>query len=435
MAGALNGWLGVSLLVMVAGVVAEPAEAQEKKRVVVMEFRGSGASGVRANVVRALSARSEVEVVPVREAESSAKRLGTSLDAPEVAAELRVSAYIEGNVERKGKRVRAVVRVRNAKTSEVVHEKPWLLKKGRFKAIGDNFWTVMGPHILATEAPEAKREEPEPVVEAQPKAEPKPEVKEEVAQPEEPEDAKGESAVHPALVAWFGPRPMWRTLSYDNASELSSYKNEAGSPAFNITLFAEWFPAAHVRSDWLSDAGLEANIDYAIGLKSEEDGEERSTTAFELAGGFVYRIPLDTFEPRIRVGYVLHSFEVDNAATLPPVTYSALRFGAGTLLHLIEALSLDIQLAYLYVLNVGDLASSKFAPDATAKAFEAGAGATVRIKQVYGVRVGLDFRRYFIDFGESPTPGALPSTGTDDYLRATLAFVYTIPGKTAQKGQ
>jgi hypothetical protein len=363
----------------------------------VMDFEGPSGGAARAQVVGALGEVSEVEVVPVKEANAAAQRLGVSTinadDLTKVAAELGVSAFIEGNVEREGKNLRVLVRVRNAENGEVVHEEPWVRKKPQLKQIRANFWQVMKPHVLATNAP--PKQEPERV-EAAPVA-PIAKVDEEPEETDEDVDEgpTSRSALHPALIAWLGPKLMWRSLAYTGSTGLSSYKNEVGSPGVNLAVGATYYPGAHWRNDWLSDLGLEFAFEYTVGLSSKQGGEKLSTTAYELDAGAIYRFPLDTFEPRVRAGYLLQTFEVPDSTDLPGVTYSGVRLGAGTLVHVLDSLTFDVDLGYVFVLSTGDIDSAAFATGTTASAFEASGGATYRFGSsgAFGARLGVDFRR------------------------------------------
>jgi TolB-like protein len=433
----LNAWLWALVCLSSISIWSPSSSlAQDKKRVVVLEFEGRGAGSVRGHVLDALKARSEVEVVSAREAEGARQRLGVSWGSAEsyqsVAAELRVDAYVEGSVRKDGKRMRATVRVRDASTGLVSNEEPWTRKSlPQLKAVEENFWQVMGPAILGSSAPPEK---------AAPAAEPVEEEKEEPVarveaepEPEEPvRQAPTEtSASHPALVAWVGPRLMWRTLSYEESTTLSSYENEGKSPAFNAAVGAAWFPGAHFRSDWLSNLGLEADFDYSIGLKSKQGNKKLGTTAYEMGVGALFRLPLDSFEPRFRVGYVKQTFDVKVPAStpLPGVNYSAVRIGLGTAIHLVDWLSLDVNAAYLYVLDTGEIGGKAFAQDLKAKAFEFGGAMTTQFTEAYGLRLGVDFRRYVLDFSEASSISyMLPDTGSDHYLRTTLAFVYRMAG-------
>ena len=106
--GALAIWLCTSV-----GVV----HAQGVKSVAVMSFSGKGAAPVRNHVIKALTKRSEIELVPMRAVENAANRLGISLasadDYRKVAQELSISTYIEGEVTRSGGRWEAMVLVRD----------------------------------------------------------------------------------------------------------------------------------------------------------------------------------------------------------------------------------------------------------------------------------------------------------------------------------
>ena len=420
---------------------AEPALAQDTRRVVVQNFRGPSSGPARNAVVASLKNRSDVELVPASKLGGASS--GSALH--DAAAEAQVSAVIEGKVAKVGKSLRVTVTVRDMDSGEVTHEEEFVKKKPQLKSIKGAFWPAMGSYIQKTRPPEKpvkKEPEPEPVssrpTREEKRDEKREEEREERAEIEEEEEPStlpaGRSAQHPALIASIGPRMMWRSLAYDGSTTLSSYSSyssDGGSPAFNAALNVLWFPGAHYRSDWLSDLGLEGDLDYSIGLKSKQGGKELDTSAYEFSAGAIYRIPLDSFEPRFRLGYLSHKFDVDapSGTPLPSVSYSAVRLGVGTLVNIVDVFNFDVSFGYLLVLDSGDIGSKAYASDLSTKAWEIGGGATYRIKEVYGVRAGVDFRRYNLDFGKSDNAAlVLPKSATDDYLRATVSFVYFMPG-------
>jgi len=462
----LNIWFAAWVVIAAALVGQGSAAAQDEKRVAVLDFTGPSAGAVQAQVSQGLKARSELELVSGREVKSTADRLGNSLESAteykEVGEALELSAFVEGTVEKRGRNLSANVTVRNASTGEVIHEETWSKRRSGLKTIKPEVWKKLGPAIQESSAPvkskqkpakqkpkpveiEEEEEEPEPVAKAVEEEEepprptrrrrPQREAEEEEEEEEKPSRSArsgNKSALHPALTAWVGPRIMWRTLSYQGDTNLNSYKsNDEGSPSINLALGAQYFPGAHSSDAWYSDLGLDLDLDYAIGLKSKQAGKELKTTAYEVGVGVVYRIPLGDFVPRVRVGYIKHVFDVNVPMNvlLPAIDYTAIRLGLGTAINPVEWLSLDVAFAYLPVLGTGELSEARYGDKVETGAWEAGAGALVRFKEVYGVRAGLDFRRYKYDFGLSNNAAIqLPTTGTDSYLRLTVAFVYNMPG-------
>jgi hypothetical protein len=409
------------------------------KRVVVQNFRGPSGGSVRNQVIGALRDQHDVELV------QSAAFDGVSGSAlTDAAAEAGVSAFVQGRVSKKGKLLSVNISVRDAATGEVVQDETWTEKKRRLDDIEREFWSRLGPAILRTHAPEKKA--PEPVVASkreEPKLEkPPPIVRESEPEPErEPEPAsrserlKGDEPPHPALIVMAGPRLLWRSLSYEGDTTLngySSYEGKSGTgPGFTLALNAQWFPGAHVRRGWPSNIGLEADGDYSF-LKSTQGNKKLKTKAYELAGSLLYRLPLDSFEPRFRVGYVLHKFDVQApiSARLPGVTYQSIRLSAGTLIHIVRAFSLDVAGGYLIVVSAGELGKKRYADDLSVYGWEVSGGATYRIQDEYGIRLGAEFRRYAFDTGKSENENVvLPKSGHDDFLRLTLSFVYALEGK------
>jgi hypothetical protein len=438
--------LALGLCTALLSLAPSTATAQTA-RVVVQTFRGPSGNVARAHVLGALKNQSEVELV---RAEPFQGLSGEALR--DAAAEAEVNAVLEGKVRKKGKQLQVIVSVRDASSGEVLHEQDWTRRKNQLGEIRDNFWTLMGPYILKAQAPEkrVKKEAalaasaaaataPTRRVEEPERPPPAPARSSEAAAPieEEPEPSAasgGRNAAHPALVAALGPRLMWRDLSFDGDTDLngySSYAEDNGSPAFNLALSVQWFPGAHKRSDWVSNFGIEADGDIALGLKSKQGSEEYKTRAYTVNGNLMYRLPFEIFEPQVRVGYALQEFKIDGPESLgvPPVKYQSVRFGAGVLLKLHAMFALDAAFGYLLVLDTGKIGTKQYAQKLEANGWEVGGGATVKIKHVYGIRLGAEFRRYKLDTGKSENDDwILPKGGTDDYLTATLSFVYSLPG-------
>lgn len=466
----LNIWLSAGFF-LVALLVTGTLRAQETRRVGIVKFEGQSASAIQAQVTQGLKQSDRIELVSSREVASTASRLGNSLrsdsDYQEVGEALELSAFIEGTSEkeRRGRDLIIVVRVRDASTGEVIHEQTWKKRRSQVKTLRSAAWDKLGPPISQTSAPSGKRKpsKQKPVAEVEPEEEeeseeeveetppprtrPRREVQHEEAEAGEEEEQEDEparaikrSAKHPALVLYLGPRLMWRTLKYATQTNLNSYSNDGGSPAFNLALGARWFPGAHTSTGWYSNLGLDFDLDYSMGLKSKlpRGGGTVGTKAYELGVGALYRVRLGDFEPFLRIGYVKHVFAVDVPQTeiLPKLDYNAVRFGLGTSVGFVDWLAIDASFAYLIVLGTGELEDYVEKGDVSTSAWEANAGVTIRFKEVYGIRLGLDYRRYKYDFGNSyndpsmtstMTPG-LPNSGTDSYFRLGLTFVYTLPG-------
>ncbi|MDB4972252.1 MAG: hypothetical protein JWN48_593 [Myxococcaceae bacterium] len=471
----LAAWAFLAALTGSQGLCPSAARAQAK-RVAVLEFTGQSASAFHAQVTQGLKGHSEIELVSPKEVKSTAARLGNSLssasDYRELGEALELSAIIEGSVAKKARNLQATVRVHDASSGEVVHEETWSKRRSQMKTIKPTVWPALGAAIKGTSAPTkgkaAKAAKPTKVTKPAPTPEddlsadsgdeeddlaeeeeekPKPrkkavarveEEQEEQAEEEAPKKKRrsvpgNKTVEHPALIAMFGPRIMWRTLSYDGDTNLNSYTStDQGSPSFNLALAAQYFPGAHSSTEWWSDVGVDLDLDYAVGLKSKQNGKELSTKAYEIGLGAIYRHRFGAFIPRLRVGYVKHVFDVDVPADvlLPSISYSAVRLNVGTAIDIVDWIQVDASFGYLPVFGTGELSESSYGNKVSTGAWEAGAGFLMRFREVYGARVAVDYRRYNYDFGlASDLHGiALPKSGTDSYLRTTLSFVYTLPG-------
>jgi hypothetical protein len=97
--------------------------------------------------------------------------------------------------------------------------------------------------------------------------------------------------------------------------------------------------------------------------------------------------------------------------------------------RLVEMFQLDAAFGFLILVDTGPFGTKRYAEKLGGYGWEVGGGATVTFKERYGVRLGAEFRRYSLDTKKSEnTKLILPKDATDDYLRATLSFVYTLPG-------
>jgi TolB-like protein/opacity protein-like surface antigen len=463
----LNIWFS-ALAVLAMVCVVSAAQAQDKKRIAVMKFEGPSAAAFQAQVSQALKQRSEVELVSASEVKSTASRLGNELssdgDYREVGEALELSAFIEGTVEKKARNLQANVRVRDASSGAVVHEETWTRRRSQVKQLKPLVWGALGPAIGQTSSPTPKakpnkatkpardpladvdEDEEAPPKEVAPRARPKPAPRADRERPRDDEEppaedddaprrASGKSALRPTFVLAVGPGLLWRKLRYEGDTNFNSYKNEVGNPGTNLSLRAAYFFAAHKSTEWYTNLGLELGFDYTI-VKSKLGSETLDTSAYDLAFGAIYRFPLGDFEPFLRAGYVMQKFAVDvsDQTFLPEVTYSALRVGAGTVINIAESFAFDVSFAYLPVFGTGELEEPRFGEDVSTKGWEAGAGALVRFKEVYGLRLALDYRRYGYNFGlsDSEMLDRLPRSGRDGYLRLGLFFVYNVPGAVAK---
>lgn len=486
----LNIWLSAWGLVAALFAFANTAEAQAK-RVAIMKFEGQSASAVQSQISNGLKGHREVEIVSSRELAHTASRLDNNLrsdtDFREVGEALELSAIIEGDIvkDRKGRDLIITVRVRNAATGEVVHEQTWKKRRSQVKQLKGAAWDKLGPAIEETSPPVSKGrgkgktkptpppppvEEPDPEegftapeeIE-EPPPPPKTKPRREVSRREESDDESDDgetksasaikkSALHPALHLEVGPRLLLRKLGkYDGETNLASY---GGSPAPQLAYSLRYFPGAHKSTRWYSNLGIEHNFNTALAYKtsipaSATGKSEAKVTAYELGFGLVYRIPIGDFEPHLHLGYVKQVFktdmsiedcparttadlmgqEPDPVRCIPNMDYNALRIGAGTDIRIVDFITFDVAFAYLYPFAVGELSNQNFAPNVETSGWEANAGLMLRIKEVYGMRLGLDYRRYKHDFSISDNKSVtLPKTGTDSYLGFGIYFVYMLPG-------
>jgi hypothetical protein len=119
------------------------------------------------------------------------------------------------------------------------------------------------------------------------------------------------------------------------------------------------------------------------------------------------RLPIHKlFTPYASVAYGAQSFQLQTsngaAAVIPSVAYKFLRLGLGTRVGLAPALSLEVGAAVLLVTDpgskAGEIKSPAYFPHMTAQALDVGLSVGYRIIKLIGVRAGVDFRQYGLDF-------------------------------------
>ncbi|MCA9582612.1 MAG: hypothetical protein KC416_12515, partial [Myxococcales bacterium] len=98
------------LLVVLLGLWLAPVVASAQSRVAVVDFNGTASGHVRDMAASSVSAGEGVELVASKEVLRAANSLGVSEDDyAAIGAELRVSAFIQGTVRRRGRRWSAVI--------------------------------------------------------------------------------------------------------------------------------------------------------------------------------------------------------------------------------------------------------------------------------------------------------------------------------------
>lgn len=437
--------LGAALL-----ATALPAIAEAQTKVVVLEFRGPGASRVRGQAVRGLSGQG-VEVVDASEAESAASRLGVSLDDADglaaVAAELQVNAFVEGRVNRVRRRWSAQLVVRQGSDGEQVEETSFtgrnLNRVG--SSVRDGVWRRLGSAIQSAEAPAARRQ-PEVVEQRRPIEQVDDEEDppgfggddggdEEEEEEAEDDDGGGGTAGSPLEVA-AGLRVFTRSLDYtdDIFGELRAYAM-AGAPA----VFGDisWFPAAHFTTGFPTWLGITLELETAFLLtSSDSDGVEYPTSSAAWLAGARLRVPVGNHEIGGLIGYGGHSYSIDDATTdmgqrdpqVPAVSYTFVKIGGDARVHLTDRLVMRARLGWKFLTGMGEIQKEDWFPRMTGGGLDLGVGFGFEIGGGIEARIDFDLRRYFFSMNPEPSDTWIAGGALDQYFAGSLGIAWRMEG-------
>jgi hypothetical protein len=463
--------------------------AAEKKRVGVPRFDGPQEAIVRRSVMQVLRSNG-YDVVGSREIDAATKTTGAQLDSNDgfkaVAKELAISAYVTGEVSKK----KAKLTVRNGSDGAVAGE-------GSFgganpKKIGadvrDGFSRRLGSAVSRGRAPSGAKKptagpaaEPEEADdnsatsdadEAPPKASKAAESPSKSDSGETPAAAKSDAAPEetvakkapsePADEAAMGPRALdigvgfggfSRDLSYnqDLYGLLRQYKLALG-PAISLSVVA--FPAAFATSSFVANIGLEANVEYAIGVTSSvpanptglfPNGATFGTQIHDYNGGVRVRLVLHGgHEIAALAGAGEHAFSFRSGGdgdrsllNIPDTIYRYVRAGVVARFELPSGMTAGLGAAYRYVLNKGgQISDPGFFPFLAVAGLEVNAMLGYHVTPSIEARFNVNLRRYFYAMHSDKTdlmatpPNSIAGGAVDQYLGFTIGAAYVFGGVT-----
>jgi len=145
------------------------------------------------------------------------------------------------------------------------------------------------------------------------------------------------------------------------------------------------------------------------------DGSTFTTRHGTLGIGARWRVPFGESALGVVVGYGRHTFEIEDSSTtpsgVPGVAYSFLRTGVDARLRLSDSLALSPALAYLFLLDAGDLAGDDWFPHASGGGFEAALLVGFGLTDWLEIEAGVFSRRFFLTFSPEPTDAAVTTFG------------------------
>lgn len=233
------------------------------------------------------------------------------------------------------------------------------------------------------------------------------------------------------LDAEVGMHAFTRSFSYNQPLQgaLASYRLSSG-PA--IAGGVEWYAGKLAGDGFARNIGVAVQAESAFGIGSEAaDGSRVGTSAYAFDLGPRVRIPVSGHKLSVGAGYGQRVFgvaETDDPvlSLVPDVAYKFLSLRAGGRYNLSDALSVNLNLAYLNLMGTGELSSERFFPRLSGAGVEANAYVGYEVAPKWEVRVGVDLTRFF--FALKPEPGDANVAGgaVDQFFAGTARIAYRL---------
>ncbi|MFW5925897.1 MAG: hypothetical protein ACOCV4_07000 [Myxococcota bacterium] len=415
-------WACAAVPLLLAGASSAEARARGPADVAILPFDGPGADQAERQVRRALRSHGgQVRVVPAGRVRGALA--GTDGESPsdedfvDLSRQLEASALVTGRVARRGRRWIVRVEVRNGADGATLEDTVWRdSRAGRLTArVGRQAWARLGAAF--TRAEPAEPAEPASRTVAGQDEEVPPALEDDPSEGERtPTDSTDSEDGAP------GSRPQAVRLSaglqllsrrFDWSDDLfgvlSSYELKAAPAA---VIDATWFPGAHFTDGAFAHVGLHARYVRAFGLQSEpsinREGTSFDTRADQLEVGLTGRIPLGKTELGVDAEYGRYRFDLQvpedvQRRPLTDADYQSLRFGAALSYEADTWFRLDLELAYLFLIDMGEIATESWFPRADGGGVNGRVVAAFPIDWGLEVRVAAELNRFFFDL--DPRPG------------------------------
>jgi hypothetical protein len=443
--------VSIGCLALLLGVLFSTTVEAAGKRVGVPKFDGAQEALVRKKVMQVLKAHG-YDLAKSREMEIGLANTGALLDNDEgfakVAKELALSAIVTGEIGKK----RAKIAVHDGKDGSLLGEANFAGANPRkiMAEVGRDFWRKLGsdiergktpsgakkPQKVVAEAPEDDEKTPDAAGEGE--EAPAPESKraaEPVAAAEAPSGGEGEEApkkkkkkkksaraeqdvpeeegpevIPPTFDLQLGLGVINRNLAYNQDRSmpmgLRPYSLPAG-PA--LMLHVVWYPMGPFTDGFLKNLGVEGHIEQAAFVTSSlppmgaTPGAKFGTSIHDFSGGARLRFPFGAGSyvfGSVTGGehaFTFKSFEGSDRRTLdiPDTIYRYIRPGLGVHFELFANLSLALNGGFRWVINGGGQFRDTFFKESTVNGVDAQGIVGYRINEMFVIRAGVDFRRYF----------------------------------------
>jgi hypothetical protein len=447
--------------------------AHAESRVVVRPFYGPQSDAVRKQVEEILERRSNVVVVSSKEADVAAKRLGADANSPEgrkvVAKDLRVSAWVEGIVQKRGKQLRLTVLVYDGANHDRVGRTVMTQRSsaGLMTELKRNFWQKSKTAIARAAAPGESRptsqdEEDTALAQSSETASDDEEDmsddsdEDEVAKAAPSDDKVRSTSTSTAFLPSFTPTlesqnepthndgvateetpkrkkdvlrasiglgSPYRNLAYNEvvSQDLGDYQL-SGAPLVDGRVV--FFPAALMTDGWASWLGLDLRAQIAIGIRTvDADGNEFKSSYSNYHLGALGRIPVGKHAVRAFAGYAMQTFTLESktgniTSPTPNTDYRMLRAGAGGDVQFTDKFAVGLEAAWLQFLSVGQI--GEWFPRSSAGGIEVGAELSYAVTPMFYARGFGSYQRVFFDFNAEPGDARVAGGATDNYLTVGL---------------
>lgn len=479
--GSVNRTRRVVLIAVAVLILGLSRAEAASKRIGVPKFRGAQEALVRKKVMQVLKAHG-YELVRSRDMESAAEIAG-GLDSDSslrsVAKDLALTAIITGEVSAK----RAKLTVHDGSDGSTLGEANFAGANPRKLAaeVGGAFWRKLGGEVARAKlpsdakknqkasAPEAGEDTDEAGEGAAAAASPaesgesKPAAESEGAAPvaedtgsrkkkpkPEAEAAPEESAPGaPSGLAWLdvaisvsalNRNLTYHQVAYPPANQPSPYS----LPFWPVgTLTAVVYPFDPLVGGMLGNWGFHANAMVGLGVSSKlQNGTTSfSSTVHDFSIGSRFRFPFgaanDLFVAA-SYGEDAFTFNGQNRSSLrtPDTIYRYARGGLGLELPLSPALSMSAGAGYRLVTNkAGPQISTSFFPHLTVAGADAQAALTWMFSDLYALRFGIDFKRYWYSMNSRAGDPFLVGGAVDQSFLFNVGLVLRVGSAPASQGE
>lgn len=234
-------------------------------------------------------------------------------------------------------------------------------------------------------------------------------------------------ALPPMVVAEVGVDFVYRNFGYTGLQKanLRAYETR---PAFVAPeLHLEIYPLARILSGIAQGVGVEADYQFAVGLRSiDENDLAHSTTAnrLDVAARLNFQ-PSDELMVAPLVGYRSTRFEVGAAADgstlqgIPGLQYDGLTVGAAVE-YALSPVVIFGRAQFVPLFGVGEIGSDAFFPKHSGWAIDARAGVGYRIIEHLELRAAVEYSRYALSFQPAEDATYVATGATDQYVSGAL---------------